>query len=221
MSIYTELQVLIDEVSGPVFWGNAQLLDALNIAQEETFTYLRGYAQTSVNLVISSGADLITWNTATIMIPQYVIDTASNKVFITEMARLEDYSPTWFNFPPAAPKFLVKWDATHLRCWPRSDKLYDYTLFGVPWPDEVTGANIDLNADPMVRQAVIHRAASRLLEFSQPEISDVYEAQAAEFEKRYFRQLRNAGGANIWRLAPAKGWQVGQLGDIKIANKYW
>lgn len=221
MSIYSEVQTLIDEASGPVFWSNHQVVDAINIAQLETFTYLKGFAQVNVNFIIQEGSDLVTFNTNSIMIPQYLLDTASNKIFVTEMARLEDYSPTWFNFPSATPKFIVKWDSQTLRVWPRSNALYTYTLFGVPWPSEAIDSSFDMSSDPMVRQAIIHRAASRLFEFTQPELSDIYEMQAQEHEKRYFRQLRNAGGANIWRLAPAKGWQVGQLGDIKIANKYW
>lgn len=221
MSLYSELQTLIDETSGPVFWLDAQLIDALNISELETLTWLHGFALASTTLAISSGADIIPWDTTTIMIPQYIIDTNNNKLFITDHAQLQDYQTNWMNMTPSQPKFVIRWDATYLRVFPKSNNTYTYTLYGVPWPSEITGSNIDPNYDLLVRKAIIHRAASRLLEFTQPEFSDVYESQAVEFEQRYARQLRNSGGNNTWRLAPAKGWQVGQLGGIKIANKYW
>lgn len=221
MSLVSEVQVLIDEASGPVFWDIQQVYDACNIALEDTWATQRLWNYTSTPFTISSGADIIAFSTATIMVPLYILDTTTNKIFITEHAQLQDWSTNWRNTTPARPCWVVKWDSDHLRVFPKADAAYTYTLVGIPWPPEISAGTTELTGvDPIIRSAVIQRAVSRLLEFTQPELSISYELQAVENQKQFERQQRRQQGSNVLRLRPAKGWIVGMGGDIRIARKY-
>lgn len=220
MSLLTEVQQLVDETSGPVFWVIEQVYDALNTAIEDTWLNVKQWNYMTTPFVISSGADLVALATTSIMIPQYILDTASNKIFPTTHAMLEDWSANWHNTTAARPAWIVVWDAFTLRVFPRADAAYTYTVCGVPWPTEISGTSTDITCDPLIKQAIIHRGAANLLELTQPDLADHHEGLALEFERLFARQVRNQGGHNTLRLAPGKGWQVGMFGDIRIARKY-
>lgn len=221
MSLVSEVQTLVDEASGPVFWVIQQVYDACNVALEETWATQRLWNYTSVPFTLTSGADIVAINTATIMVPLYILDTAQNKIFVTEHAQLQDWSTNWRNTTPARPCWVVKWDSDHLRIYPRSNATYTYTMVGIPWPPEISASQLDITGiDPIIRSAVVQRAVSRLLEFTQPELSDKYELQAQENQKQFERQQRRQQGSNVLRLRPSKGWTVGMNGDIRIARKY-
>lgn len=221
MSLYSDVQQVIDEAA-PQFWTQEQIYTNLNDAQNDTFTYLKGYALASTTLAISSGTDIVAWDTTALMLPTYCLNTLRNEVFITNHAQLQDYNPGWRNATPSAtPTHLVLWDASHFRVWPLPSANIIYTLYGTPWAPELTVGVDGPTLDPFLHKTIVYRAASALLEFTQPELSDLYDMQAKEWERRYYRQLRNFGGANIFRLAPSKAWQVGQLGDINLSKRYW
>lgn len=225
MSLFSEVTEQIDQTSlnfGSAYWIQQQVLDAINWALLDTWANIK-WQFVSTQTVVSSGADITSLPVTTVMIPQYIINTASVKIFPTTHDLLQDWSSNWRNEPQAEPHWIVLWDQAHGRVWPPANGTYTWTLYGVPWPTEVTttdGTTDPAPLDPSIRHAIIHRAVAFLLEHSQPQLADVNEAEAMDHEKRYFRQVRNAQGANTLRLRPAPGWVVGQFGDIKIARKY-
>lgn len=220
MSLLTDVQVLVDETSGPVFWVIEQVYDALNQALEDTWLSVPAWNYTSTPILLSSGQDRIALATTSLMIPQYLLGLDSKKFFPTTHAMLEDWSSTWRNTTPARPQWLVLWDAFTLRVFPTPNTNYIYNITGVPWPAEISGSNTDLIADPLIKQAIVNRAVANLLELTQPELADHHEALALEFERMYARQVRNQGGHNTLRLAPGKAWQVAGLGDIRLGRRY-
>lgn len=224
MSIISQVQTLIDETSGLVYWGanNGQpVYDACNTVLSELQTDLQGYAFTTASFAISSGADIIALATTSFMIPQYVLDTSSNPVFMTTHDQLQDWQYNWRTTTPARPAWLVLWDCNNVRVFPQSNADYTYTMCGVPWPTELSLSTQTISGiDQMLEQAIVHRAAGRLLEFTQPELADKLELESEEYQKRYQRQLRNQQGANTLSLRPGKGWMIAQAGDIRIGRKY-
>ena len=224
MSLYSEVQEQLNQTSlnfGSAFWVDQQILDGINWALLDTWSHIK-WTFVSTQTVVSSGADITALPETAVMIPQYIINTSSVKIFPTTHPLLQDWSANWRNEPQAEPHWIVLWDQAHVRVWPPSNGTYTWTLYGIPWPTEisVTDGSTDPSLDPTIRHAVIHRACAFLLEHTQPQLADANEAEAEEHEKRYFRQVRNAQGDNILRLRPSPGWVAGQYGDIKIARKY-
>ena len=218
MSLVTDIQQLVDESGGATFWTAQHVYDSANQAQFDMWAATPAWNFLTTPFTLSSGNDIVVFSTSTIMIPQYLLDTSSAKIYITNHDMLQDYSSGWRNEPPARPKYCVLWDAEHLRVFPRADAAYTYTLCGVPWPTEITAANPDMLGDPLIIRSVALRAAAKLLEFTQPQLADAYELQAMEMERRFQSQLRRQQGANTLRLAPSRTWQ--HNGDIAVTRRY-
>jgi len=225
MSLFSEVTEQLDQTSlnfGSAFWVDQQIYDAINWALLDVWSHVK-WTFTHTNTVVASNADIAALPSTNVMIPQYIINTASVKVFQTTHDMLQDWNANWKNEPPAEPHWTVLWDEKHVRVWPQSNGTYTWTLYGVPWPSEVStsdGSTDPFPLDPTIRHAIIHRATAWLLEHTQPQLADMNEQEAEEHEERYLREVRNAQGANTLRLRPAPGWIAGQFGDIRIARKY-
>jgi hypothetical protein len=219
-TILSDVQLQVDESSGPVFWVIDQLYDAINAAQMEVWMNLREWQQISTNIVLSSGNDIIPLPATTIMVPQFIIYN-NVKVFPTTLAMLQDWQNNWKSTAPGRTNWYLLWDWQHIRLFPRSDSNYTFTVFGVPWPTEVGDGNVDIvNVDPLVRRAIVMRAAAKLLETTQPEMADAKMMEAEEFEKRYARQQRNTFGDNILRLRPKTTQDLANQGDIRVGRLF-
>lgn len=220
LNLLQDIQLQVDETGGPVFWVIEQLYDAANAAQLEVWINLKDWQQTSANITLFAGADIVPLPTTLVMIPQYITYNGV-KIFPTTTAQLQDWANNWKSESPARPNWLILWDSTHIRVWPPSDAGYTFTLFGVPWPTEITDGTHEITGiDPLVRKAIIMRAAAKLLETTQPDLAAAKLVEAVEFEKRYARQQRNTFGDNISRLRPTTSWDQAQFGDIRTGNKF-
>lgn len=221
-----DLQMLLNEdpggqnlAQGPVFWPILQLYDALNQSLIDTYGLIR-YAFTTATMTINPGDELIQWPVAQIMIPQYIIYNGV-KIFPTTHAMLQDWSTNWFNSTPAQPKWVVQWDAQHFRLFPASNASYTFSLAGVPWPTIIgTGTEDIPGLDPLLRRVIVLRAAAYLFEATQPELADALTGEALEYERRYWRQVRNQLGDNVTRLRPGTGWSIANFGDVKIGRQW-
>lgn len=220
MSLITDIQLQVDETGGPVFWVIEQLYDAANAAQLEVWANLKDWQQTSTPITLASGNDIVALPNTIIMIPQFIVYSGV-KIFPTTHALLQDWSNNWKNETPTRPNWIVLWDESHIRVWPRANAAYTLTLYGVPWPTEITDGVHDIaNVDVLVRRAIVLRAAAKLLETTQPELADAKAVEALEFEKRYARQQRNVFGDNISRLRPKTAWDLANNGDIKTGRLF-
>ena len=220
MTLLEQIQLQVDETTGPVFWTIDQLYDAANAAQLEVWMNLKDWQLTSTNIALTSGNDIITWTNTVVMIPQFIIYSGI-KIFPTTTAQLQDWANNWKNESPSRPNWFLLWDAAKIRLFPRSDGTYTFTLFGVPWPGEIQDGTHDITGvDPFVKNAIVLRAAAKLLEETQPLLADAKMAEAEEFEKRYARQQRNSQGDNIARLRPTTAWDQAQFGDIKTGRLF-
>lgn len=220
MSVFTDLQLQLDEVAGPTFWPAQQMYDAINASLLEVWSSVKNWQLTSATVTISSGADIVALPITSVMIPQFIIYSGI-KIFITTHDLLQDWSNNWRNESPTRPTWAVQWDESHIRPWPKADQSYSFVVFGVPWPTEVGSTNTDvIGLEPMLTRSIALRAAAKLLEDSQPQLADAKQAEAHELQYRYERQQRNALGANIIRLRPAVAWDVAQQGDIRVGRKF-
>ena len=215
MSLYTDLQLALDETGGPVFWGTAQIYDALNASLMMTEGDSR-YAQTTSTITITAGADLVALPSTGVMIPQALLTEEGKEVFSTTHALLEDWTARWRAEPASRPQWLVLWDALTLRVFPTADATYEYILNGVPWPTEITTSSDDITIDGHLKRAVVHSAAARLLELTQPSLADWHRSEADEARKRFRRRLRRSEGQS--RLRPGSAWQVAQGGRLILGQ---
>jgi hypothetical protein len=220
MSLLSDIQLQVDESQGPVFWTIEQLYDAANAAQLEVWLNLKDWQRTVYTLNIPANADLVVLPESAIMIPQFIIYNGV-KIFPTTTAQLQDWATNWKSQDKTRPNWYVLWDAQHIRLFPNSDANYTFQLWGVPLPTEIDDNNHDiLNVDPLVKRAVTMRAASKLLEETQPQLADAKALEAEEFEKQYARQQRNTFGDNIMRLRPTTAWDQANFGDIKVGRLF-
>ena len=218
LTIYQEVQILLDEAVTPTFWTPTQIYNAVNRAQLDLYTNVK-FTNISAPLNILTAQQLLPLPPA-VMIPQYIVTDQNLKCFPTTHALLEDWSINWFNEPPAKPQWVVLWDWNTLRLFPQPDQPYTFTLYGVPYPSEVGPSNLDINIDNLARRAIISYAGAYLMELTRPDLADAFRAEGLEYEKRWGRQQRNQQGDNVLRLRPGVGWSVAQMGDIKEGRKY-
>jgi len=217
--LVSEVQTIIDETSAPVYWTSQQVYNACNKALEEVWANVR-WTYTTATITTLASQQFTTLPSSTVMIPQYIINDQGLKMFPTTHDLLQDWQQNWMNEHPARPGWYVLWDQKTLRWFPTPDTNYTFVLYGVPWPPEINGTNLDISVDPLLRRAVIYRAAAYLFELSQPQYADFWHTEAAEQEKKYGRQFRNQQGANVLRLRPVKGWELAQQGDIRQGRRF-
>lgn len=216
-TLLQDIQVLVDETGGSVFWTPYHIYDAANEALLQTYANLR-HRHVSASLVISANTEFVALP-ATIMIPQYILGT-EGKYFLTTQAKLEQYSRTWKTASTGTPKHFVVWDAETLRVYPKATTQTTYTMHGVPWPsDELTVTNEDIT-DSLIKEPVTYRTVALLLEYTQPQLSDIYEKEAQDAELRVRQGLRNRQSHNIRRLHPGKLLSKAYSGHVEIGRKF-
>jgi hypothetical protein len=157
---------------------------------------------------------------STIMIPKYLLYN-NRKYFITTHAKLEQYDNKWLTTPTAFPIHWLLRDAFYLRPYPRPDQEYIFTMWGVPWPTEVTASVLDITAPRNLKQAIAHKAAALLFEHTRPDLTDVMTKESEEFLMRYRTQLRNQHSHNISRIRPGNRLSTAQRGTVRIGQTYY
>jgi hypothetical protein len=205
---------LLDEASGSVFWPNDQVYDACNDVILDLWANTR-IQVAEVDLVVTSNVDL--YPMPALMIPQFVVLNTTigsvvinEKYWITDQAKLEQWSRVWRRNSLQQPKFFVPFGLTQLRVWPKPDITYTFQVWGVPWPTEMNGDNRDapqedLLIDRQLKLAIAFRAAANLLESTRPDMTDVFNRESDDCIARYKIRLRNRQKHNIHRLRPNTG----------------
>lgn len=203
MSLVSDVQLLLDESGGAVFFPIERVYDALNEAQLETIAL---DAQTTVGTFTADpDSDLVTLP-AEVMIPKKVLGTNSVgqtvEYYPTSQVQLEQADRWWRLKAPSYPMFFVLWDMEHLRTFPRADDAYLFTVEGIGWPTEIDASHLDLTLSRYAKEALVYHAAAKLLEDTQPTAAQRLTEEAVALERKHRAQLRNRGGHNLGRLRP-------------------
>jgi hypothetical protein len=217
MTLVAELQVLLDESGGATFWTATHLYNALNEAHLQNWIATkRQYIATP--LVVMGGVTYVEIPPE-ILIPTFIHDD-ERRYFTTTLAKLEQYSPQWKAATPSIPKAFVRFGYTHLRPWPMPDNNYQYTLVGLGWPSEISESVTDLDLPHLCRQAVLWRAGASLIDFTHPQLSEVWQQNATEAEEKYLRQQRNSQSHNLRTLRPSNPLNRAQGGSIRNIQSF-
>jgi len=226
MGILHTIQVLLND-SG-VFWPQAQILDAVNEAQ------LWGFAQTkwsrkSWAITLPKGTDIFPVP-SDLLVPGWMesqntlVDGSVShmRAFPTTHRELEHFLRTWRSAGLDAPQYFVIWDAFNFRCYPRPDKEYLYTLWGVGYPVEIVDSLGDFAGPVVYTEALQHFSLSLLLSATRPDLAEMYMSLAERGIVEFKKQLRNQQSHNIRRLAPATGrLQIQQGGAVRALPVYY
>jgi hypothetical protein len=207
MSAVTDIQMVLND--GGVFWPLQQVLDALNRAQMWVWGQTKWQRQ-SFPLPLAQGQDLLTLPSGVLMVG-WIEGTVTNsdgtisklRMFPTSQWELEKFSRSWRGLQTGQPIFFSIWDATTLRIFPRPDKAYTYTLWGLSYPTEIIDASTLLTGPPNYVHAVQNLALSMLFEATRPDLADMYLKWADEQVVQFKRHLRNQQGHNLRRLRPS------------------
>jgi|WetSurMetagenome_2_1015567.scaffolds.fasta_scaffold127791_1 hypothetical protein len=219
MSLISDIREQLDEVAGGIFWHEDHLHDAVNSAIVEVFAATK-HEHGTATLTFTASNDTVSLGT-TIMLPQYLIGTATEKIFPTTIAKLEAYNRSWRNHEAAYPKHFVVVDTEHIAGWPTPDAAYTMVLHGVPWPScgEITEGVEEITVPSTLRLAVVKRAAANLLEYTQPQLADGLILEALEAEHDFIVQLRNRQSHNIRRLRPGTTYTRAQAGSVGLGRR--
>lgn len=209
------VRILIDQTKGDVFWSSQQLYDAANEVILDFWA--SGKVQiTNIPFVLSSGADIVPYNTSTssLMIPQFVVlntTTANSTIFqgywISDRTKLEQWSRFWRTADQGLPKWFILFDDFNIRVFPSPDQSYTFQLWGVPYPNEISSTQEDLivngaGADRMFKLAIAYKVSASLLLYSRPDVSAAYEKLSEEALYYFKKRLRNQSPNNIRRMKP-------------------
>jgi hypothetical protein len=211
---------MIDQTgpAGDVFWSAQALYDAANevvmdfwAAGNRSGEYVQ-IANTP--FVIGSGADIVAFSTTSIMIPQFIVlntttanSTINQVYFISDRTKLEQWNRYWRTNQQTQPRWFILWDNFNIRCFPQADQTYTFTLWGVPWPNEISSTQEDIIVngvvvDRMFKLAMAYKVASNLLLYTRPDVSQAYVKLSEEGMSWYRRRLRLQGQPKIHRLKP-------------------
>jgi hypothetical protein len=195
MTVVEEVQMLLADAG--VFWPVAQLYDAINAAQLDLLVDA-AFATEIADLALTPGGDLVALP-STIYVPTSIENDNELWLPVTH-GDLEAHCREWRSAQPAEPRAFVLWDAYHLRVWPSPNGSYTFTVTGVPWPIEVDASH-DASGTRLYKSAVAHAASAALLEFTRPDLADVYLAESSELLHRVKRTFGRKGH-NISHIRP-------------------
>jgi hypothetical protein len=207
-------------VAGDIFWPSQQLYDAANEVMIDYWAQL-GNQQTPIQLtnttfVVSSGTEIFGFASAVIMTPTYVVlnttsgtgaasYTINQTYWISDVTKFEQFNNNWRSYPAGQPKWFAVFDAFNIRVFPLPDKTYTFTLFGVPWPTELSTGTEDITCDAMLKLSIAYKAAANIMEATRPDVADSYTKESEELLLRYRIRLRDQSTNNIRRLKPNVG----------------
>lgn len=229
---YAHIQLMLNDVG--VFWPQQQIFDALNEAQLAVYAETK-WATTTASLALASGVDIIPIPDS-ILIPRWIEGTNLNfqppvvkRFFPTTQRQLEHFLRTWRGDNTGQPIFFSLWDATHWRVFPRPDGsgggvggAYDFTVFGIGFPTEITTTTQGLAGPSNYDKAVEYGAVSLLLEATRPDLAQLYQAQADDAVLAFKKRLRNQQSHNIRTLRPATTQlELNQAGDVNELPVYY
>lgn len=218
-TIVEEVRRELDEVNGGVFWQDQTVYDAINMSQLETYL-VPGFSVAQVGFTLTTTDDIIALPSS-VMIPLWIETSTNNPCWITTHVKLEQSQRDWKLADPAQPRWFVVWDATHLRVWPMADKSYDYVLYYLPWPTELSPGTDDVTEyPPTLRECLKHRQTAKLIQSTQPGFAEQQNAMAEELEQIYRRTLRRTGGVKLDRLRPATNYDRAVSGAVKAGQWY-
>lgn len=211
MSLVTDVQEILDESAGAVFWTTPHIYDALNrtlleIAPEINYQFI------SANLDIATNNEFvrIPYN---IYIPKTIL-FENKKYFITAHADLERYNREWKKVSTGQPKSFILWDAFHLRMFPKADQDYTYLIQGIPYPTEVGATQQELiigtntYVPKLLKRAVAMLSAGRLMWSTIPDQAAEVIEEGLRTLRRFKIQNRNQQGHNIRRFHPGGNRQA-------------
>lgn len=217
MSVFNDLNILLAELGGGVFWPNEYLYDALNEALLEVWVKTRPqYVSATLGLVANDDRVAIP---STIMVPRFVLRD-NLRYFVTTHAKLEQFDRSWKSNATGVPKHFVLWDAETLRVFPRPNGSYTFVVWGIGWPTEFSSSNQDLSVDRRLKDAIVKRAGATVVEYVHPGAAEVLRAEAEQLENMYKISRRNAFGHVLHQLRPGTRLTAAQSGVIDIGNTF-
>lgn len=218
------IHMVLDETSGGVFWTDAHLYDAANEALIDVWANTKPLT-THGTMTVVANDDIVAFPT-TVFIPQFILGTTSGldvvKYFPTTPFQLEQYEREWKKISTGFPKHFVVWDLERFRVAPKSDATYEFQVWGVSWPTEISAENPDVaDIERELRLVIAYRAAANLLEFTQPQLADGLLNEADLLERRVRARRRTAFGHNILRLRLGDRFTRATGGNVEIGQQYY
>lgn len=219
MSIVTQVQTVLND--NGVFWPQAQLFDAINEAQMWVYAQTK-WQRIPATLNVTQAQDLVIIPPS-LLIPGWVEGTRTNidnsttivRFFPTTQRELEHFLRTWRGQQLDQPGYFSLWDAFHFRLFPRPDKAYTYTIWGIGYPSEITNSVQDVVGPPNYVLAVRNFSVGLLLEATRPDLAEVFMGRAEDLILAFKKQLRNQQSHNIRYLRPGSRFDNQQGGQIR------
>ena len=215
-NIITTVQLLLNDLG--VFWPIQTILDACNEAQLAVFAQTK-WAKVGVSLSLNTYDDLVIIPPS-VFIPEWIED-GKRRYFPTTQRELEHFMRGWRMLDCSTPTNFVLWDASHFRVIPRPDKVYNYTLWGIGMPGEITMASPNIIGPSHYINAISHAATGLLLEATRPDLAEAMKIQAAALVLDFKKYLRNQQSHNIRRMRPGKRFDLQQSGVIQERPVYY
>lgn len=224
-SILHDIRIYLNDPG--IFWTDTQVFDAINQAQMWVFAETK-WSRTSTPFVLTSGVDIVPIPTG-IIIPGWIEGTSTDangvvsirRMFPTSQRELENFMRGWRGQSLGQPKNFSIWDSFNLRVFPRPDKTYNYTIWGIGFPIEIINASQNLTGPDNYVAAVQDTALAILLEATRPDLADVYQKNADSEIEEFRKHLRNNQSHNIRRLRFGDRFDIQQSGTIREMPVYY
>jgi hypothetical protein len=220
MTLLTQVRLIIDEPSGPKFWPNQQIYDAINESSIEVLGSGQ-FELTTATMTATASASYAMLPT-TIMIPKFILSTGTEgrELPKTTYAALEQESLYWGTATGTEHIAFVEYDYESVRLFPIVGTAIVYRVIGVPYPTEVAVGVEDMGTNDMVSDAVKFLAGSCLMEATRPDVSEALRVEGGEHLQEAMRHKRNNQTHNLWQLQPAGRINARRSGDMSVIRGY-
>jgi len=226
MTIVDEVKLELGESSsmlGTAFWPTAEVYNAINAAL--VAAYIDANEDTALGTAtITASNEFVDLPYETVMIPKRIVG-AQGEVFPTSVTDIEIYK-AYYSYAlsdittPTAPKWVAPYGLEQVRTFPLADTSYQYDVYGVAWPPEVSGDSLDISVAQELREAVKCLAIAFLVDDYYHELCELKYMEYTQYISAYLRTQRNKRGRAPLAVKPSGTFDRARSGSIKLGQQF-
>jgi len=225
MTLLDEIRLELGESTsmlGTYFWSTTEVCNAANAAL--IAAYIDVNEDTAIGTMTTTASTTDTtlpYNT--VMIPKRIVGM-KGEVFPISITDLEIYKADWGIIggagTPAAPRWIAPDGYEAVSLWPVPDTAYEYDIYGVAWPGEISGGSPDITLDRELKEAVVCLTVAFLIDDYYTELCEIKYREYLQHINAYARILRNRRGRAPVQLKPSSSFDRARSGSISLGRQF-
>ena len=226
MTIVEEVRMELGESTsmlGTNFWPADEVYNAINAAL--VAAYIDVNEDTALGTaIITASNEFVGLPHTVVMVPKRVVG-AQGEIFPTTITDIEAYK-SYYSYAlsditnPTAPRWIAPYGFEQVRTFPLSDDDYEYDVYGVAWPPEVSGSSLDITVPHELREAVKCLTVAFLVDDYYHDLCELKYMEYTQHISAHLRALRNKRGRVPMALKPSGPFDRARSGSINLGRRF-